>query len=383
LDDRDPLGEVVWDLLRRMLRETLARRSGGHLVESSLDELDLRLRVPLRGPIAGQERFVAELTRSIERVVDDAIERAAAFRPGYAFCHRCAGAVCEHAAPPSARHVFLGYGPTGTPRWEDFAQVCLDRRHPEVDRLYHDPPAFLTLLQDAAELRGGLLDAFAAERYELVGQLIAGFFPVRTYDGEGRGVLALTLQVAAWRPPRGRLRLGLNLLGRTPTGEDLGMLWERHHEIPWRRAVGWAQSALSSVTSVKGRPEPSRELVERRCLGILRGLARRLEHEQRARFRRTRHAEERHDSGERPTRKALDDTRAAGPEAFFVDERRGTIVVLGDRGRTHFFTAEGRLVSSVRYSREAIERKRKRGVWREAHADEAESLLQRLAEGQV
>jgi hypothetical protein len=35
-------------------------------------------------------------------------------------------------------------------------------------------------------------------------------------------------------------------------------------------------------------------------------------------------------------------------------------------------------VSSVRYSRDAIERKRKLGLWREAALPEAEALLEKL-----
>jgi hypothetical protein len=107
-------------------------------------------------------------------------------------------------------------------------------------------------------------------------------------------------------------------------------------------------------------------------------MARRLEREHRARSRRTRHAEQRHESGRRPTRNAIDDIRAAGTEGILLDERTGTVVVLGDRGRTHFFTAEGRLVSSVRYSADAIERKRKLGLWRQTSTDQAGAIRERL-----
>jgi hypothetical protein len=75
---------------------------------------------------------------------------------------------------------------------------------------------------------------------------------------------------------------------------------------------------------------------------------------------------------------ALDDARGAAEDAVLVDERSGARVVLGDRGRTHFFTVEGRLVSSVRYSKDAIERKRRLGLWREASPDETASLRELL-----
>jgi len=371
------LGEVAWDVLQRMVREMLARKAGGHLVEAHLDELDLRLPLFFRGAHVDPGAFSEELVSRIEKVLDDAIQRAAAFRPGHAFCHRCGRASCDHSRPPSCRHVFVGYAPTGTPLWQDFAQHCLERKHPEVDRLYGDPPAFLTLVQTGEELGERLLEAFQAPSYELKGQLLAGFFPLKTKEVEGRGVLALTLQVVATRASSSRPRLALNILGVAPRGEELGALWERYHEVPWRRAVRWAQSALSSIHH--GRPADGP--VDQRLEGVLRGTARRLERDLRSRGRRTRHAEQRHRSGHRPTRKALDDIQEAGSEDFLVDERTGTVVVLGDRGRTHFFTPQGRLVSSVRYSRDAIEKKRKLGLWRAASPAESEGLRQELQAG--
>ena len=102
-------------------------------------------------------------------------------------------------------------------------------------------------MQDKSELHGGILEAFRDESYELLGQVIAGFYRVPARVEEGRGVLALTVQAAASRPARGRQRVGLNLIGRTPAGESLDLLWERQDELPWRRAVRWAQSALGTL----------------------------------------------------------------------------------------------------------------------------------------
>jgi hypothetical protein len=320
---------------------------------------------PAESGVAAEE-FSRRLVSRIDELIDDLVQQAAAFRPGHAWCHRCESLICEHSRPLSSRHVFVGYAPTGLPRWEDFAQWCLDLRHPQVDQLYDDPPVLLTEIQDGATLQGQMLAVFENGSYELVGQLVAGFFSVKARAEEGRGVLALTVQVAASRARGKRLRLGLNLLGRTPAGDDLERLWDRHEELPWRKGVRWAQAALSTVTTHR---DTSHAALARRVEGILQGLARRFEREHRARSRRTRHAELRHASGHRPTPKALEDARAVSSKALFVDDRSGAIVVLGDRGRTHFFTAEGRLVSSVRYSRDAIERKLKSELWRPAPDD--------------
>jgi hypothetical protein len=368
------LAGIAFDVLERLVREILARKPGAHLVEGSLDRLVLRLPLVLRGPGVGPAELAAGLVADVERLVDDAIQHAAAFRPGHAYCYRCGSAPCEHSAAPSHRHVFVGYAPTGQPRWEDFAQRCLDLRHPQVDRLYDDPPVFVTLVGAGEALNAPLLEAFRAEHaYRLCGQVAAGFFPLRAREGEGRGILAVTFQVGASSSRDGTARYGMNVLGRTPQGEPLDLLWERHELIPWQGAVRWAQAACGTLGRGRGR-RASPERID----GILRGLARRLAHERRAAGRRTRHADARHLAGERPTRSALADARAVAPEEILVDERHHTLVVPGERGRMHFYTADGKLVSSVRYSKDAIARKRKTGTWRAAAPEEAAALIARL-----
>jgi hypothetical protein len=226
------------------------------------------------------------------------------------------------------------------------------------------------------DMASGLLGSVREEQtYTLRGQVAAGFFPVRTREDEGRGVIAVTFQVGVSRGTRGGARWGLNVLGRTPQGESLDLLWERHDVIPWQGAVRWAQAALATLSRSRAADGKA---IDRRVEGILLGFARRLSHERRAIGRRTRHAEERHREGERPTRKAIEDARAASANEVIVDERNGTLVVPGARGRMHFYTPEGRLVSSVRYSGSAIERKRKLGLWRPSRPEEAEPLLPKM-----
>jgi hypothetical protein len=370
------LAATAGEALHRLVRERLARKGGGHLVEGSLERIDLALPLVLRGADAGRESLIRRLIEQIDLVLDEAIEHAARFRPGHAPCRRCDAVPCPHSAAPSHRHVFVGYSPTGIPRWQDFAQHCLERRHPDVDRLYDDPPAFIAIVRTRDELTAGLLDTIRdAPGPELAGQVVAGFFPVPMREGEGRGVIAVTFQVGASRGARTRTRWGINILGSTPQGEPLELLWERQDEIPWTGAVRWAQAALATLAREKGRSGPA---LDRRIDGILAGLARRLAHERRSRSRRTLHAHRRHTTGERPTRSAIDDTRVAKPADVMVDDRTGTLVVPGARGRMHFYTPGGRLVSSVRYSREAIERKRKLGLWRASRPEESAPLLAKV-----
>jgi hypothetical protein len=386
------LGEKAWTALQEMARAILARTAGAHLVEGRLPDLDLRLPLVLKGRRTDAAAFAAALAAEIERQIDAAIEEEAAFQPGHAWCHRCEASACEHSRPPTSRHVFLGYAPTGAPRWMEFAQYCLEARHADFDRLWDAAPAFVTILLDRTDLSGALLGPFRNDGREVLGQVIAGFFTLPSRPGEGRAVIALTFQAIASRADSGRRRIGLNILGSAPEGQDLATLWDRQNDLAWRRAVRWAQAALSTVLRDAGRRPGAQAtlaeaVVERRVMAILQGLARRLEQDVRGRGRRTAHADRRHETGERPTRKAVDDVRGAVDGAFLIDERNGAVVVLGDRGRTHFFTPEGRLVSSVRYSRDAIERKRKTGLWRPLATAQAaamkETLLRGAAEGDV
>jgi hypothetical protein len=215
-----------------------------------------------------------------------------------------------------------------------------------------------------------MLEAFNSGGCELRGQVAAGFYSVPVRAEEGRGVLALTMQAVASEAGFSGISFDLNVLGLTPSGEELTMLWERQDDNSWRRSVRWAQSALSRCSRRKLAPEERQLEIDH----IMYGLARRLAREHRSRSRRTRHAEVRHLSGNRPTRKALEDFWSAGRDSFMVDEKSGAIVVLGERGRTHFFTAQGRLVSSVRYGRDEIGRKIKLGKWRVATLEELEGL---------
>ena len=107
------LGRRAAELLQRMVREQLVRKPGGHLLEPELDGVELSLPLALDGPDADPERIARQLQQSIDELLDDLVEHAVAFRPGQAYCHRCAKAGCEHSAPPSGRHVFVGYAPTG------------------------------------------------------------------------------------------------------------------------------------------------------------------------------------------------------------------------------------------------------------------------------
>ena len=56
-------------------------------------------------------------------------------------------------------------------------------------------------------------------------------------------------------------------------------------------------------------------------------------------------------------------------------------MVVGDRGRAHVFNLAGKLVTSVRYNPEVIEKRRQNGVWRPAAAEEIRKVREQVAAG--
>lgn len=413
-------------LLAEAAQERLRRHPQGHLVAGVREGLDLALPLPLSGDAAEVGEAAAEVEEALARAVEGLIHHRSAFRPGCVYCLRCGSAECEHAPVPSPRSTFAGYGPSGIPRFVDFPQWLVERRDPRAEELYRQGASGRTVAVTVpgAELTSEVLSIYEdrAADYRLHGQVTAGWY--RATDEHGHEVpLAATFQVVSSRPPGNRRRLALNVLVRGPEGESVERLYDRIGTIPWSTEARWAQSVLASiergldratrkkrrgkkqakkperpegqappVPEAAGSPETpaappkpggddlarqaDKELahVEARIDGLLNGLARRLEKGVRARERRTRHAAERHDQGDRPTRMALADLAQAKDENVFVDTRNRTFVVVGERGRTHVFNRQGKLVTSVRYSSDAIEKRQGQGRWKPLPKDEVAAL---------
>ncbi len=372
-------------LLLEQARDRVERHPHRHLLPAAPDALDLRLALPLTESDDALGDTALRLSEALDRGVEELLAHAAVFAPGRVLCLRDGHTECEHATPPDPRRVFAGYGPTGTPRWVDFGQLLLDRHDPRVEQLYSESgeaPLLTTVLTEE-ELTGELLPSFRDVRRDVRvhGQVAAGFY--RIPDGTGRRqALAIAVQMISTRPKGARPRFGLNVIGRGPDDETLERLHDRIGAIPWMPAVRWGQSVLNHIAAEAGGPQGRGRMPEpalrRRVDGLLGGLARRLARVHRARDRRTLHAEARHDSGERPTRMAVLDLSRANDEAILVDERRRTVVVLGERGRAHVFNGEGKLVTSVRYPPGTIARRRETGIWRRATPEEAANLRARV-----
>ena len=374
------LTEVIEGLAAEARRQ-LEAHPWGHLLDGRREPLEVLLTLPLGGRDGDLQNAARQAGEAVSESLKALIHHRALFRPGRVFCLRCASADCEHSAPTEPRLVFTGYGPTGLPRFVDYGQWLLERQDSRVSSLYQATPRLLTCQTPGEDLTRQLLPAYRDREtgFRLHGQVTAGWYPLKDAAGDPHN-LAFSFQLLSTRGRRGPRRFGLNVVGIGPFGEALEELFDRVGQPPWSGALRWAREALGTLQASngsrgrKGRAAPRGKKLEERLEGILGGLARRLEKGRRSRDRRTQHAQERHESGGRPTDMAVADLRRAGPEQILFDVHKETLVILGDRGRTHFFNREGKHVTSVRYKPPAIERRRTKGTWRPASIEERARL---------
>lgn len=374
--------QQILKLLNDEVRERLERHPLGHLVAGRGERVDVRLAVPTALREGTLERAAQAAEEAVQSAVQSLVAHGARFQPGRVFCLRCQSAACEHSVPTGSRQVFTGYAGTGVPRFADLGQWLLQRRDPRVDLLYRGSPQLVATVSPGSELTGELLPALQQQEsgYRLHGQVAAGWYPVPAGQNGHREPVAVTFQVLSSRSRGGKRRFGLNVIGVGPGGEPLEHIWDRVGEIPWGDPVRWAQTVLSGIEhQLERSPRTPPNVVDQRIEGLVESLARRLEKGWRGKERRTQHAEVRHREGDRPTRMALADLARATPENLLFDSRSDTLVVVGDRGRAHVFSREGKLVTSIRYTPAAIEKRRQNGMWRLAAKAEVEGVKQRLA----
>lgn len=388
------------ELLAEAAQDRLKRHPQGHLAARTRESVELAFPLPVGPDPKDVEDAAARAGEALALGLDGLVHHRAAFRPGRVYCLRCGTAGCEHAPLPSPRATFGGYGPSGVPRFVDFPQWLVERRDPRAGDLYHQGSGtpqrgarVVAVHASGEELVSGVLPAFqerAGQGSRIHGQVTAGWY--RAPDARGHpSPLAATFQVVSSRPRGNRRRFGLNVLVVGPEGEAPETLFDHRGEVPWGAEARWVQSVLGAVEQAAAKrarkgnraAEQAEHRAEARIDGLLRNLARRLEKGGRARDRRTRHAAARHDQGDRPTRMALADLAQAKDEDVLLDTRRSTFVVVGERGRAHVFNRRGKLVTSVRYSTEAIERRRERGRWKPLPKDEVEALRVMVSGGQA
>lgn len=338
---------------------------------------------PSEIPLTDAEHLVRDYSARLQ----EALKGLHTFRPGRVYCFQCGQPACKHSAPESPEEVFAGYSATGKPTWHSFPNLCLARGDPRVEQLYGSVPALITFVQQAGELKGELLPAFGkgALAFNVLGQVVAGLVP-GDFRVDGRSFaterLALTFQVLETMSDLEKRRLRLNIIGLSAdeiaqvdedseSGNPAGRL---------RSALRTARDRLNGVGRLLARSERGGKRIDldRAVLPVLNELRNDVERIFRPDRRRTQHAKERHQAGDRPTRVALTDARNASDERLFLDVFHDTVVAVGPRGRAHVFTMDGRHVTSLDLQPGEVDRKTGRGRWRPLDQGAAEAFRKKL-----
>lgn len=372
------------DALRTLLRDLHFDRHGADLPAGEI-ELTLRLRAdPAR---QWQITFDPPIVEQLDEQFADAKAERDVYRKGAVYCFRCNASTCDHATPPASLSVFHGYDETGRPEWIEFHQALIELKNDRVDQLYGRPPAVLTSVQFGRQLRGRQLSSFgrSSRTYAVLGQVIAGYFPLPRAAGPGTVApekLAVTFQVVEARDADGSPRLHLNALARLPEPVTLDELLGGGWQPDVFRARGIAVRSLAALehrvrgAREGGRHEQSRELL-RHIPSILHRIADALDRGHRQTRRRTQHAEQRRQEN-RPVHKALEDSRDARTDDFFFDLKAQTFIVCGPKGRTHAFNAAGKHVTSFMIKPDTIEFRLRTERWRRGEAEEFSAFREKL-----
>lgn len=368
--------KAAQDVLRTSIRDLYLSQFGEHAVPAHELEIDISLRIkPGDGWLT---EFHPPLMEQLMPQLGGIEAAREVFIAGHVYCFRCSSSGCEHSSPPSPLHVFKGYDATGRPEWQELAQTLIDERDDRVDQLYLKPPRLVARFQLGRSLKGRQLAAFgkASLSYSILGQVVAGYLQLKDQR------LAITLQVVEGRTRNGELSLKLNPISHSLDGGYLIEWLSAERSASLFRAIQIAERELSKIEQqvIAARSARDHERANRemgRIPGVLQRLVEGLERGDRQGERRTRHVEARRRE-QRPVHKAMEDVASVGAGSCYYDEKAGTYVVVGERGRTHAFNDKGRHVTSFMLKPGAVEFRLRTRRWRRVEAGEWEEMRRAL-----
>ena len=322
--------------------------------------LDLNLRVPLDGGNDVRHAAGTAVEQILQRV-REVREHEQALRPGAVYSYFSDSSHAEGCRPTEPRHVFDGYSSTGKPNFTDFVTMAIERKAPEVERMLAGEEIVITHVTMGRVLRTQQLAEFGGQSpvFKILGQVNAGLF--RTLNDAGR--CAFSFQLLRGKTLEGRVRLRLHCVGAI---DPMDLADPALMQILSRCQRKLDTEALRLEGKLKNGEVDEEEFV----LPLLQDLAKQLQGRARSAGRRTQHGLERSEQGQRPTSRAYPDASEASDNAIMWDIDQSTVVVVGQKGRVHVFTPDGRHVTSVVMQRAAIDRRRQQGRWRQAEPEE-------------
>ena len=321
-----------------------------------------------------------QLVDTLRRRITETLKARIAFVTGHVYCFLCDAPECSHSGPRQAVDTFRGYRPTGKPEWKGFANLCMELREPRVDRLYGDDPEVIAVVQSGTKLTDTMMSGFGkgSLAYRVLGQVAFGLLPRNLDLRHPDERVTLTLMVVETRTGERAQQVQLNMVGLSmdDIAAAAGSARARGPAESLRRTIRTTRDRVASLArraqdaEDRGSPldlEGAVEPLLHRMKGDLERVFRPLR-------RRTKHAQERHQGGARPTGQALTDALGAPVERILRDVERDTVVVIGPKARAHVYAEDGRLVTSLQLRPNEVERKTERGRWRPMRASAVEAF---------
>lgn len=285
---------------------------------------------------------------------------------GRLYCFKCLSDDCRHSLAGSLKEVFTGYSATGVPQFSDFHQALINAGRDDIDLLFDEKPAYLTMFSSGRELHRQQLNAFGGSSsfYRIMGQLSAGYFLHRNER------FALDIRVIRFID-RGRKKYRLD------TGSGI-RIHPRFREILQSQQFSFVARAVSNAATEIEQIHLQPDRLHKQAVGrILQQLKNEIDRNYRRKNRRTRHARERAEEN-RPVSEARADIRKATPESVFRDNRTNSIIVNGGRNRVHVLSEKGSHVTSLFLNRSEIEKRIRKKRWLPLPCHEAAEMLNLL-----
>ncbi len=324
-------------------------------------ELFLTLNIALSGSREHLHNEAINLTKIIDAEINDLIAHMEMLPVGRIHCLKCNTATCEHSAPTKRREVFVGYKPNGTPEFRDLTQALLDKGHPQTHRLFEKKPPILALAIKPQNLFSNLLPGFKPwESMRIHGAVICGWFIDK--EGEKNGITFLLVSSGT---KRSRRKFYLHTINLLAAKAELDKLLLTNGTFRWDQPLQWSKKMLKIIEADLRSNTLTKAFIkkiEARLNGVLDNLALRLEKITEKETHYTKHAVERK-SANRPVSQAFLDLKSATVDWSFYDDTEKSIVIVGPKSRVHIFSPNGKLITSIRYSSEAIQRKIRSGKW--------------------
>ena len=349
---------------------SLSTMANGLLEAEGIDFLsrprfvEIKVEVPLDLKRDGMRSAANAMHEILQRVHEvRAHERALA--PGSVYCYFTNSPHSEFSRPTEPRQVFDGYSSTGKPNFTDFVTMAIERKDQGIDKLLAGDDWVLTHVTMGRVLRTQQLAEFGKSSpvYRVLGQVDAGLFPLLGSDKKA----AFSFQLLRGTTLEGRPRLRIHPVGACDVMDlvdaEVALILSK-----FQKRLDQESLRLAGQQASAGAISEADE--EAFVLPLLQDFARQLAGNARRAQRRTQHAEERTEQGQRPTNKAYEDAKAATDPDLLWDDVEGTVVVIGPKNRIHVFTPEAKHVTSLVMDGPGVHKRRQQGRWRNAEPEE-------------